>query len=54
MTDTELRFVTHPNGFVGQMDVRFVARTRAGMISRIYEYFDTGQMDKFLPPRRAA
>jgi hypothetical protein len=47
-------FVTHPNDFVGQMDVCFVAYTRDGMISRVYEYFDTGQMDKFLPPRGAA
>jgi hypothetical protein len=46
--------VTHANDFVGQMDVCFVAYTRDGMISRIYEYFDTGQIDKFLPPRGAA
>ena len=28
--------------------------TRDGMISRAYEYFDTGQIEKFLPPRGAA
>jgi ketosteroid isomerase-like protein len=41
-------FVTHPNDFVGRMDVCFVAYVRDGKISRIYEYFDTGQRDKFL------
>jgi hypothetical protein len=48
-------FVTHPNDFVGQMDVCFVAFVRDGMISRAYEYFDTGQIDRFLgraPARR--
>jgi len=45
--------VTHPNDFVGQMDVCFVAYTRDGMISRAYEYFDTGQIEKFLGPRPA-
>ena len=44
-------FVTHPNDFVGQMDVCFVGYVRDGMISRAYEYFDTGQIAKFLPPR---
>ena len=44
-------FVTHPNDFVGQMDVCFIGYVRDGMISRAYEYFDTGQIDKFLPPR---
>ena len=44
-------FVTHPNDFVGQMDVCFVGYTRDGMISRAYEYFDTGQIEKFLGPR---
>ena len=34
------------------MDVCFVAYVRNGMISRIYEYFDTGQVDKFLPPQQ--
>ena len=43
--------VTYATGFVGTMDVCFVAYVRDGMISRIYEYFDTGQVDKFLPPR---
>ena len=44
-------FVSYESGFVGQMDVCFVAYVRDGMISRAYEYFDTGQIDKFLPPR---
>ena len=45
-------YVTYDDsGFVGQMDVCFIAYTRDGKISRIYEYFDTGQVDKFLPPR---
>ena len=43
--------VTWKSGFVGRMDVCFVAYTRDGMISRAYEYFDTGQVDRFLPPR---
>ena len=47
-------YLTHENGFVGQMDVCFVAYVRDGMISRIYEYFDTGQIEKFLGPRAAA
>lgn len=42
-------FVTYPNDFVGQMDVCFVAFVRDGMISRAYEYFDTGQVHKFIP-----
>ena len=46
--------VTYGSGFVGTMDVCFVAYVRDGMISRIYEYFDTGQVDKFLPPRGEA
>jgi ketosteroid isomerase-like protein len=46
-------FVTHENDFVGQMDVCFVAYTRDGRISRAYEYFDTGQIEKFLGPRGA-
>ena len=46
--------VTYKTGFVGTMDVCFVAYVRNGMISRIYEYFDTGQVDKFLPPRGEA
>jgi ketosteroid isomerase-like protein len=44
-------YVTHPNDFVGQMDVCFIGYTRDGMISRAYEYFDTGQIEKFLGPR---
>ena len=47
-------FVTHANDFVGRMDVCFVAYTRDGMISRVYEYFDTGQIEKFLGPRAEA
>jgi ketosteroid isomerase-like protein len=39
-------------GFEGRMDVCFVAHVRDGMISRAYEYFDTGQVDAFLPPDR--
>jgi ketosteroid isomerase-like protein len=46
--------VTWADGFEGRMDVCFVAYVRDGMISRAYEYFDTGQVDKFLPPREAA
>ena len=46
--------VTWANGFEGRMDVCFVAYVRDGMISRAYEYFDTGQVDKFLPPREPA
>jgi ketosteroid isomerase-like protein len=42
--------VTRDNGFVGQMDVCFVGYVRDGMISRAYEYFDTGQIEKFLGP----
>jgi len=30
----------------------FVAYVRDGVISRIYEYFDTGQIGKFLGPTR--
>ena len=44
-------FVTYENGFVGQMDVCFVGYVRDGMISRAYEYFDTGQIEKFVGPR---
>jgi ketosteroid isomerase-like protein len=44
-------YVTYPSGFVGEMDVCFIAYTRAGMISRIYEYYDGGKLDRFLPPR---
>jgi hypothetical protein len=47
-------FVTHENDFVGQMDVCFIGYTRDGMISRAYEYFDTGQIEKFLGPRPTA
>ncbi len=41
------------NGFVGEMDVCFVAYVRDGMFSRVYEYFDTGQREKFLGPDAA-
>ena len=43
-------YVTPANGFVGQMDVCFVGYVRDGMISRAYEYFDTGQIEKFIGP----
>ena len=43
--------VTRENGFEGTMDVCFVGFVRDGMISRAYEYFDTGQVDRFLGPR---
>ena len=43
-------FVTYPDGFVGQMDVCFIAYTQNGKMSRIYEYYDGGKIDKFLPP----
>lgn len=46
-------YVTHADGFVGQMDVCFVAYVRDGKLSRIYEYFDTGQREKFLGPQAA-
>lgn len=42
--------LTHENGFVGKMDVCFVAYVRNGKISRIYEYFDTGRREEFLGP----
>ena len=44
-------YVTYESGFVGQMDVCFIGYVRDGKLSRIYEYFDTGQIAKFLPPR---
>jgi ketosteroid isomerase-like protein len=47
-------YVTYPDGFVGQIDVCFIAYTRNGMISRIYEYFDGGKIDRFLPPELLA
>jgi ketosteroid isomerase-like protein len=46
--------VTWANGFEGRMDVCFVAYVRDGMISRAYEYFDTGQVAAFLPPVTAS
>lgn len=42
--------VTRPDGFVGKMDVCFVAYVRDGRISRIYEYFDTGRIAEFIGP----
>jgi ketosteroid isomerase-like protein len=33
------------------MEVCFVGYVRDGMISRAYEYFDTGQIEKFIGPR---
>lgn len=42
--------ITRENDFEGQMDVCFIGYVRDGMLSRIYEYFDTGQIDKFLGP----
>ena len=36
------------------MEVCFVAYVRDGMISRAYEYFDTGQIEKFIGPRNEA
>lgn len=44
-------YVTRENGFVGQMDVCFIGYVRDGRLSRIYEYFDTGQREKFLGPQ---
>ncbi|MGE0621892.1 MAG: nuclear transport factor 2 family protein [Pseudomonadales bacterium] len=44
--------ITTENDFDGRMDVCFVAYVRNGLISRIYEYFDTGQIDAFLGPSR--
>lgn len=43
--------VTWADGFEGRMDVCFVGYVRDGRISRAYEYFDTGRMAEFLPPR---
>jgi ketosteroid isomerase-like protein len=43
--------VTWENGFEGRMDVCFVGYVRAGRISRAYEYFDTGQIERFLGPQ---
>jgi len=42
-------YVTYANDFVGEMDVCFIGFVRNGRISRAYEYFDTGQLDRFLP-----
>ena len=44
-------YVTRADGFVGHMEVCFVGYVRDGMISRAYEYFDTGQIEKFIGPR---
>ena len=42
--------VYYPSGFVGFMHVCFIAYVVNGKISRIYEYFDRGQVDKFIDP----
>ena len=47
-------FVTHEDGFVGKMDVCFIAYVRNGRMSRIYEYFDTGRRAEFLGPKAMA
>ena len=47
-------YVNWENGFRGKMDVCFIAYTRDGKMSRIYEYFDTGQREGFLGPQAAA
>lgn len=47
-------YVTWANGYRGGMDTLFVAYTRDNMITRIYEYFDTAQREKFLGPQAAA
>ena len=47
-------YVTRENGYVGKMDVCFIAYTRDGKLSRIYEYFDTGKRDEFLGPQGKA
>ena len=47
-------YLTHENGFVGRMDVCFIAYVRNGKISRIYEYFDTGRREEFLGPQAKA
>jgi ketosteroid isomerase-like protein len=46
--------VTHPDDFVGQMNVCIIGYVRDGTISRANEYFDTGQIDKFLGPSGGA
>jgi Domain of unknown function (DUF4440) len=46
-------WMTWANGYRGGMDTLFIAYTRDGMFSRIYEYFDTGQREKFLGPMAA-
>lgn len=43
-------YVTREDGFEGHMEVCFVAYVRNGQISRAYEYFDTGQVEKFIGP----
>ena len=46
--------VERPNGFIGRMDVCFIAHVINGKISRIYEYFDHGQRHLFVGPDTAA
>jgi len=38
--------LTNKSGFTGEMKVCFIAYVRDGMISRIYEYYDYGQVGK--------
>jgi ketosteroid isomerase-like protein len=42
--------VERADGFIGRMDVCFVAYVVNGKISRIYEYFDHGQNHLFVGP----
>jgi hypothetical protein len=42
--------VDYPSGFQGFMHVCFIAYVVNGKISRIYEYFDRGQVHKFIDP----
>ena len=39
------------DGFEGHMEVCFIGYVRDGRISRAYEYFDTGQIEKFIGPQ---
>jgi ketosteroid isomerase-like protein len=42
--------IEYASGFVGRMDVCFIAYVVNGKISRIYEYFDRGQRHLFVDP----
>lgn len=46
--------VTREDGFRGHMEVCFVGYVRDGRITRAYEYFDTGQIEKFIGPQPTA